>query len=74
MDRRHAAAGPADRIPACQAGGVLACDFLTVETVGLSRRYVLFVIELDRRLVWLAGITANPTGTCANEGVVVTAG
>lgn len=46
-----------------QAGGVLACDFLTVETVGLSRLYVLFVIELDRRRVWLAGVTTNPTGT-----------
>jgi putative transposase len=45
-----------------QAGGVLACDFLSVETVGLSRLYVLFVIELDRRRVWLAGITANPSG------------
>jgi transposase InsO family protein len=43
-------------------GSVLACDFLTVETVGLSRLYVLFVIELDRRRVWLAGVTANPTG------------
>jgi putative transposase len=45
-----------------QARGVLACDFLSVETVGLSRLYVLFVIELDRRRVWLAGVTANPTG------------
>ncbi|HEY6747218.1 MAG TPA: hypothetical protein VI357_16055 [Mycobacteriales bacterium] len=45
-----------------QAGGVLACDFLTVETVGLVRLYVLFVIELDRRRVWLAGVTTNPTG------------
>jgi putative transposase len=45
-----------------QACGVLACDFLTVETIGLSQLYVLFVIELQRRRVWLAGVTANPTG------------
>jgi transposase InsO family protein len=45
-----------------QAKGVLACDFLTVETIGLTSLYVLFVIELDRRRVHLVGITANPTG------------
>jgi len=45
-----------------QATGVLACDFFTVETVGLSRMYVLFYIELERRLVWLGGVTAHPTG------------
>jgi transposase InsO family protein len=45
-----------------QAAGVLACDFLTVETVGLARLYVLFFIEVDRRRVHLAGITAHPTG------------
>jgi putative transposase len=45
-----------------QAGGALGCDFFTVETVGLTRLYVLFIIELERRRVHLAGITAHPTG------------
>jgi hypothetical protein len=39
---------------------MLACDFLTVETVGLTRLYVLFFIELDRRRVWLGGVSAHP--------------
>jgi putative transposase len=30
--------------------------------VTLKRLYMLFFIELDRRQVWLAGITANPNG------------
>jgi hypothetical protein len=33
-----------------QAKGVLACDVLTVETIGLTRLYVLFVIELEHRV------------------------
>src|SRR5437588_13126045 len=45
-----------------QAAGVLACDFFTVETVGLARMYVLFFIELKRRFVWLGGVSPHPTG------------
>ena len=61
-DQPRAAAdppGPSSCAP--KLAGCGACDFLTVETIGLSRLYVLFVIELDRRQVWVAGVTANPT-------------
>jgi putative transposase len=46
-----------------QAQSVIACDFLTVDTVWLRRLYVLFFIELGSRQVWLAGCTHNPNGT-----------
>ncbi len=43
-----------------QAKGILACDFLTVETIRLKTLYVLVWIELGTKRVRLAGSTANP--------------
>jgi len=50
-----------------QASGMIACDFFSVETVLLRRLYALVFIELATRKVYLAGVTANPTGEWAAQ-------
>jgi transposase InsO family protein len=45
---------------ASQAKSILATDFFHVDTVGGQRYYALFVIEVERRVVHLLGVTKNP--------------
>src|SRR5450759_1905805 len=45
-----------------QAAGIVAVDFLHVDTVLLKRLYVLVFIEHGTRRRHLGGVTANPTG------------
>jgi putative transposase len=45
-----------------QAAGIIAVDFLHVDTVLLKRIYVLVFIEHGTRRMHVGGVTANPTG------------
>jgi putative transposase len=50
-----------------QAASIVECDFFTVDTIWLRRFYVFFFIELERRRVHIAGITAHPNGTWVTQ-------
>jgi hypothetical protein len=50
-----------------QARGILAADFVHVDTVLLRRIYALIVIEHGTRRVYLAGITARPDGAWTTQ-------
>jgi putative transposase len=45
-----------------QAAGIVACDFVSVDSVFLRRLYAFVFIECKSRIVHIAGVTANPTG------------
>jgi hypothetical protein len=50
-----------------QAKGMMACDFFSVDTVLLRRLYVLVFIDLDTRLLRVAGVTANPVASWVTQ-------
>jgi transposase len=71
--RRHGL-GPAPRrgptwseFLRAQATSILATDFFTVDTVRLKRLYVLFVIRLSTREVYILGITEHPAGAFVTQ-------
>jgi putative transposase len=50
-----------------QGATMLACDFLTVETIWLTRIYVLFFVSLERRRIEYVASTSNPDGRWVSQ-------
>ncbi|HZJ51725.1 MAG TPA: integrase [Actinomycetota bacterium] len=50
-----------------QAAGIIACDFVTVDTVFLRRMFILFFIKIDSRRVLLGGVTSNPDASWVTQ-------
>ena len=63
----HPAARAQKQFLTTKARGILAVNFVHVDTVMLRRIYALVVIEHGTRRAHLAGITANPDGAWTTQ-------
>jgi putative transposase len=50
-----------------QAEGIIACDFVAIDTAFLRRFYALLFIEIATRRVHLAGATSNPNASWVTQ-------
>jgi putative transposase len=50
-----------------EAKGIVATDFFHVDTITRRRLYVPFFIDLERRKVFLAGVTEHPIGSWVTQ-------
>jgi putative transposase len=50
-----------------QAHGIIACDFVAVDTALLRRFYALVFVEIATRRVHLAGVTSNPDASWVTQ-------
>ena len=50
-----------------QAEEIVACDFLTVETIWLQTLYILFFIQVSTRQVVAVGVTAQPNSAWVTQ-------